>query len=54
MVLKAAMELGYGLLLPNLQEMDKNPPELVGDQIKVHSSVRQALREFGERELDWC
>src|SRR4030043_1812197 len=48
MVLKAAMELGDCVFLPNLQEMDKNPPELVGDQIKVHSSVRQALKEFGE------
>ena len=47
MVLKAAMELATGLLWPICQEMDKNPPELVGDQIKVHSSVRTLLEECG-------
>jgi alkylation response protein AidB-like acyl-CoA dehydrogenase len=47
MVLKAAMELATGLLWPICQEMDKNPPELVGDQIKVHSSVRKLLEECG-------
>jgi alkylation response protein AidB-like acyl-CoA dehydrogenase len=48
MVLKAAMELAEGLLWPNFQEMDKNPPELIGDQIKVHSSVRKFLEKCGE------
>ena len=48
MVLKAAMELAEGLLWPNFQEMDKNPPELVDDQIKVHSSVRKFLEKCGE------
>ena len=48
MVLKAAMELAEGLLWPNFQEMDKNPPELVEDQIKVHPSVKQFLKECGE------
>ena len=48
MVLKAAMELAEGLLWPIFQEMDKNPPELVGDQIKVHSSVRKILEKSGE------
>ncbi len=47
MVLKAAMELATGLFWPVCQEMDKNPPELVGDQIKVHSSVRKLLEECG-------
>jgi alkylation response protein AidB-like acyl-CoA dehydrogenase len=47
MVLKAAMELAEGLLWPICQEMDKNPPELVGDQIKVHPSVRKLLEECG-------
>jgi alkylation response protein AidB-like acyl-CoA dehydrogenase len=47
MVLKAAMELAGGLLWPLCHEMDKNPPELVGDQIKVHSSVRKLLEESG-------
>jgi butyryl-CoA dehydrogenase len=48
MVLKAAVELAEGLLWPNFQEMDKNPPEFVEDQIKVHSSVKQFLKECGE------
>jgi len=48
MVLKAAMELAEGLLWPNFQEMDKNPPQLVEDQIKVHPSVKQFLKECGE------
>ena len=48
MILKAAMELAEGLLWPNFQEMDKNPPELVDDQIKVHPSVRPFLKECGE------
>jgi len=48
MVLKAATELAEGLLWPNFQEMDKNPPEFVEDQIKVHLSVRQFLKECGE------
>jgi len=48
MVLKAATELAEGLLWPNFQEMDKNPPELVDDQIKVHSSVRKFFEKCGE------
>jgi butyryl-CoA dehydrogenase len=48
MVLKAAVELAEGLLWPNFQEMDKNPPEFVEDQIKVHPSVKQFLKECGE------
>lgn len=47
MVLKAAMELATGLLWPICQEMDQKPPELVGDQIKVHSSVRKLMEECG-------
>jgi alkylation response protein AidB-like acyl-CoA dehydrogenase len=47
MVLKAAMELAGGLLWPICQEMDKNPPEWVDDQIKVHPSVRKLLEECG-------
>ena len=47
MVLKAAMELAGGLLWPICQEMDKNPPQWVDDQIKVHPSVRKLLEESG-------
>ena len=48
MVLKAAMELAQGLLWPIFQEMDQNPPEFVGDRIKVHPSVRKFMEECGQ------
>jgi butyryl-CoA dehydrogenase len=47
MVLKAAMELAERLLFPNFQEMDRNPPELVGDHVRVHASMKAILKEFG-------
>ena len=48
LVLQAAFELARGLLWPCFQEMDRNPPELVGDEVKVHPSVRNILKEFGK------
>ena len=48
MVLKAAVELAEGLLWPNLQEMDKSPPELIEDQIKVHLSVKKFMEQCGK------
>lgn len=48
MVLKAAMELAEGLLWPTFQEMDKNPPEFVGDQIRVHPSIKKFMEQCGE------
>ena len=48
MVLQAAEELARGLLWPYFQEMDRNPPELVDDVVKVHPSVKKALKELGE------
>ncbi|MFO7601285.1 MAG: acyl-CoA dehydrogenase [Candidatus Desulfacyla sp.] len=48
MVLQAAWELAQGLLWPHFQEMDRNPPELVGDAVKVHPSVREILKTLGE------
>jgi butyryl-CoA dehydrogenase len=47
MVLKATLELAEGVLWPIFQEMDKNPPELVDDRIKVHPSVRKFMEECG-------
>jgi len=47
MILRATMELAEGVLWPIFQEMDKNPPELVDDQIKVHPSVRKFMEECG-------
>ncbi|MCP4574772.1 MAG: acyl-CoA dehydrogenase [Deltaproteobacteria bacterium] len=48
MVLQAAEELAQGLLWPHYQEMDRKPPELVDDEVKVHPSVRKVLKEMGE------
>ena len=48
MVLQAAGELAQGLLWPHYQEMDRNPPELVENVVKVHFSVRKVLKELGE------
>ena len=48
MVLQAAEELARGILWPHYQEMDRNPPELTDDGVKVHPSVRKVLKEMGE------
>ena len=48
MVLDAAVELARGLLWPHFQDMDRNPPELVDDRVKVHPSVNKVLKQMGE------
>jgi butyryl-CoA dehydrogenase len=48
MVLKAALNLGKDLLFPIFEEMDRNPPELVEGQVKVHPAVGTIMKEFGE------
>ena len=48
MVLKAAVKLGKDLLFPIFEEMDRNQPELVNGEVKVHSSVKTIMKEFGE------
>lgn len=47
MVLDTAMRIGKDMLYPCLGEMDKNPPELVGDHVKVHPVVKTFLKECG-------
>jgi hypothetical protein len=47
MVLKPAMELATGHFWPLCQEIDQNPPELIGDQIKVYPLERKLLEECG-------
>ena len=47
MVLQAASELAERLLWPCFQEMDRNPPELTEDTVKVHPVVKTMLKEFG-------
>jgi butyryl-CoA dehydrogenase len=48
MVLKAAVKLGKDLLFPIFEEMDRNQPELVNGEVKVHPSVKTIMQEFGE------
>jgi butyryl-CoA dehydrogenase len=48
MVLKAAGKLGKDLLLPVFEEMDRNQPELVNGEVRVHPAVRNMMKEFGE------
>ena len=48
MVLKEAIRLAKELLWPNFEEMDRNQPELINGEVKVHPSVRKIMREFGE------
>jgi len=47
MVLKAAVKLAKDLLWPTFAEMDRNPPELVNGQVKVHPIVGKMMKEFG-------
>ena len=44
MVLETALKIGKDLLRPNLEEMDKIPPEYVDGQVKVHPSIKTFLK----------
>lgn len=48
MVLDAAVKLARDLLFPLFEEMDRNPPELVEGEVRVHPSMKKILREFAE------
>ena len=48
LVLQAAVKLAKDMLYPVFSEMDRNQPELVQGQVKVHPSVRKIMNEFGE------
>ena len=48
MVLKAAVKLGKDLLFPIFEEMDRQQPELLNGEVKVHPSVKTVMKEFGE------
>ena len=48
MVLETALKIGKDLLKPDFQEMDKNPPEYVDGQVKVHPAIKTFLKECGE------
>jgi alkylation response protein AidB-like acyl-CoA dehydrogenase len=48
MILETAMKLAKGLLWPNFLEMDRKPPELVGEHIKAHPSLKTIMKAYGE------
>ncbi|MCK7503183.1 MAG: acyl-CoA dehydrogenase family protein [Desulfobacterales bacterium] len=48
MVMETAMKMGKDLFKPLLTEMDRNQPEYVGGEVKVHPQVRTILKECGE------
>jgi len=48
MVLKAALKLAKDLLWPLFEEMDRQQPELVNGEVKVHAAVRKLMKEFGQ------
>ena len=48
MVLKAAVKLGKDLLFPIFEEMDRNQPELINGEVRVHPAVKTIMGEFGE------
>lgn len=45
MVMDTAMKMGKDLFRPIFSEMDKNPPEYVKGQVKVHPAVKNIMRE---------
>src|SRR4030042_3473234 len=47
MVLQAATELAQGLLFPLHREMDENPPEMAGNSVRGHPSMKKIMVEFG-------
>ena len=48
MILETALKIGMDLLNPAFEEMDRNPPDLVDDEVKVHPVVRTFMKECGE------
>ncbi|MEL6256875.1 MAG: acyl-CoA dehydrogenase [Bacteroidota bacterium] len=48
MMLDAAKQLSDKYLFPHYEDMDRNPPELVDGEVKVHHSVRPLLDAMAE------
>ena len=48
LVLETALKIGRELLRPNLREMDRNPPEFLDGRVRVHPSVRDLMKAWGE------
>ncbi|MFW6428503.1 MAG: acyl-CoA dehydrogenase [Desulfosalsimonas sp.] len=48
MVTDAALKLAKDMLFPLFEEMDRNPPELINGEVKVHPSMKKILKQYGE------
>jgi alkylation response protein AidB-like acyl-CoA dehydrogenase len=48
LVLDTALKLGRDILQPVLREMDRNPPQFIDGEVKVHPMVRDWMRTCGE------
>ena len=48
LVLNTALKLGRDILQPLLREMDRNPPQFIDGEVKVHPMVRAWMRACGE------
>ncbi len=48
MTVKEAVKLAKNLLFPIFEEMDRNPPELIKGQVRVHPAVKTIMQQLGE------
>ena len=48
MILETALKIGRDVIKPYLEEMDKNPPELIDGEVKVNPVIKTFLKECGE------
>lgn len=48
MIIDAAMKMAKTLYRPTFVEMDRNQPEYVDGEVRVHPSVRPLMRELGD------
>ncbi|MFZ5917999.1 MAG: acyl-CoA dehydrogenase [Chloroflexota bacterium] len=48
MILGTALEMAQDLFYPILGEMDRQPPQLIDGQVRVHPAVRDIMKKFGE------
>ncbi len=47
-ILDTAHSMAQNIFRPVLEEMDRNPPELIDGNVKVHPAVRTIMKEFGD------
>ena len=48
MSIKEAIKLAKDLFFPIFEEMDRNPPELIDGQVRVHPAVKTIMNQLGE------